>query len=81
MELSIISPTKKEIIDIVWAECNTPLGNYVIQPGHAPTIFALSAHKPFIYCLKNGTEEVIMIKQAIAQITRTSIILLLNNFE
>lgn len=79
MQLIIITPAKKEFFDIAWAECNTPSGNYVIQPGHAPTIFSLSAHRPFIYCLKNGKEEVIMIKQAIAEITRTQITLLLNN--
>ena len=81
MQLTIITPTKKEVFDIAWAECNTPQGNFVIQPGHAPTIFALSAHMPFIYCLKNGKEEVIMIKQALAEITRTHITLLLNNLD
>ncbi len=79
MQLIVITPEKKELFDITWVECNTPGGNYVIQPGHAPTIFSLSPHRPFIYCLKNGKEEVIMVKLGIVEITRTHITLLLNN--
>lgn len=81
MQLSIITPTKKEVFDVAWVECNTPQGNYVIQPGHAPTIFALSEQKPFIYCLKSGKEEVIMVKRAIAEITRTRVTVLLSHFD
>ncbi len=81
MQLSIISPTKKEIFDVAWIECNTPQGNFVIQPGHAPTILTLSEHKPFVYCLKNGKEEVIMIKRAIVEITRSQVTVLLSQFD
>lgn len=81
MQLTIITPSKKDIFNVVWLECNTPQGNYVIQAGHAPTIFSLSSHKPFIYCLKNGHEEIIMIQQAIIEVTRTHATLLLNNLE
>jgi F0F1-type ATP synthase epsilon subunit len=81
MQLTIISPTKKESFEVSWVECNTPTGNYVIQPGHAPTILALSENKPFIFALKNGKEEVIMIKRAVAEITRAQVIVLLSHIE
>lgn len=81
MQLSIITPTKKEVFDVSWVEFNTAQGNYVIQPGHAPTIFALSAQKPFIYCLKSGKEEIVMVKRAIAEVTRSRITVLLSHFD
>ena len=43
--------------DIVWIEANTTLGNFVIQPDHAPTILILEAQKACIYCLKTGKQE------------------------
>lgn len=79
MELIIITPEKKEKYDVAWVECNTPTGNYVIQPGHAPTILVLSPEKPFIFSLKNGKQEVIMVKRAIAQIARTQVTVLLSS--
>lgn len=81
MQLAIITPTKKDLFEIAWIEFNTAHGNFVIQPGHAPTIFALSEQKPFIYCLKNGKQEVVMVKRAIAEITRSQITILLSHFD
>lgn len=81
MQLSIITPTKKEIFDVAWVECNTPTGSYVIQPGHAPMILALSEKKPFIFALKSGKEEAIMINRAIAEITRSQVTVLLSDFD
>lgn len=81
MQLTIISPSKKEHFDISWVELNTDQGNYVIQPGHAPIFFSLKAHAPFTYCLKNGEQEVIMIKQAMVEVTRNQITVLLSHFE
>ncbi len=79
MQLSIITPEKKDNFDVAWVEFNTPSGNYVIQPGHAPTILALSQDQPLIFGLKNGKQEVIMVKRAIAEITRTQVIVLLSS--
>lgn len=81
MQLTIITGTKKEQFDVSWVEFNTPTGNYVIQPGHAPMILALSEHKPFIFALKSGKEEVVMVKKAIAEITRARITILLSHVE
>jgi F0F1-type ATP synthase epsilon subunit len=78
MQLSIISPTKKEIFDVIWVECNTQNGSYVIQPGHAPMILALSPNKSFSFALKNGQEEMFIIQQGIAHITRENVTLLIN---
>jgi len=81
MQLTIITPNQKEQFDVAWVELNTAQGNFIIQPGHAPIIFSLKEKAPFTYCLKNGEEKVLLVKRAIAEITRTQITVLLSNFE
>lgn len=81
MQLIIVTTSAKDIFDVSWVEFNTPTGNYVIQPGHAPTILALNPGQPIIYCLKNGKEQILMIKRAIAQITRTNVTILASHIE
>ncbi len=81
MQLIIISPSKKEHFDIAWVELNTDQGNYIIQPGHAPTFFSLKPHAPLVYCLKNDEQEVVMIKRGMVEVTRNQITLLLSHFD
>ncbi len=59
MELIIVSPFEKKTIQISWIEVNTPVGNFVLQRGHAPMIVSLSAGKDIIICLANGKHETI----------------------
>jgi F0F1-type ATP synthase epsilon subunit len=78
MQLILVSPEKKETIEVAWVELNTPSGNYIIQSGHAPMALALTAKQPFIYALKNGKEEIVMVERGIAEITRSQVIILLS---
>lgn len=78
MKLSIISPFSKKILDIAWLELNTPVGSFVIQPGHAPTILTLAPNKEVTLCLKSGKQESFVAKQGIADITRTTATILLS---
>lgn len=78
MRLTILSPTSSITHEVEWVECNTPTGNYVIQEGHAPTILALSPQKHFIYALKDGKQEVVMIEWGMLHVTRQEVALLLD---
>ncbi len=78
MELTIISPTEQQRFTIRWLELNTPVGNFVIQQGRAPTIVTLFPHHNVIFELQDGTRESLRIHQGIAQITRTSVTLLIH---
>jgi F0F1-type ATP synthase epsilon subunit len=78
MKLVIMSPFTKKKFDVAWIELNTPVGNFIIQPGHAPTLLALSPHKEIVFCLSSGKQESYVIKQGIIDITRTGATLLLN---
>lgn len=78
MKLYIISPFSKKTFDIAWLELNTPVGNFIIQPGHASTILTLAPQKHVTFCLKSGKQETFIVKQGIADITRTTATLLLS---
>lgn len=78
MKLNIISPFSKKILDIAWIELNTPVGNFVIQQGHAPVILTLSPNKEVVLCLKSGKQESFVAKQGIVDITRTAATILLS---
>jgi len=78
MELLIIAPTYKKEFSIAWLELETTVGNFVIQPGHAPTILLLAPHQTATFCLKNGKQETIPISGGIAHIQRDSATLLVD---
>lgn len=78
MQLHIVWPDKQQTTEIAWVELNTPTGNYIIQPGHAPMILALSPKQPFIFAHRNGKEEIVMAERGIAEITRSQITILLS---
>lgn len=76
MKLTIVSPFAKKSFDIAWIEVNTPVGNFVVQPGHAPMVITLSPHKEVTICLQSGKQQTFLIKQGIVDITRTTVTLL-----
>ena len=46
-----------------WVEMNTPVGNMVIQLGHAPMIIELSQGYDLLYQITGGATESIIIVQ------------------
>ena len=78
MELTFVTPSGKEVHTVSWVEINTPTGNYVIQPGHAPTAFTLTLGKPLVYSFANGKQVSVMIENAIVDVSRTGVLVLMN---
>ena len=77
-KLEIIRPLSKQEFSVVWLELNTPEGNFVIQPKHAPMVLTLSPNKDVIFCLKNGKQQSITVQYGVAEITREKTTILLN---
>lgn len=77
MKLSLITPLSAKTIPVAWIELNTPAGNFVILPGHAPMIVTLSPNKQLTYGLSSGKQESCLVHRGIAEINRhaTTIIL------
>jgi len=78
MMFTIIGPVSKKIVRITWLEINTPVGNFVIQPGHVPTLLTLSGQQPITFCLKNGKQESLLVHEGIVEVTRDSATLFIN---
>jgi F0F1-type ATP synthase epsilon subunit len=68
MKLQIITSQKTTEINIDWIEFNTPVGNMVIQEGHAPMIIELASGYELLYQTKH---------QGVAHVTRTGVKILL----
>lgn len=77
MKLIITSPEHHQEFQIAWIELNSPVGNFVILPGHAPMIITLKENMPVTYLLKTGHQESFDASGGIAHITRTDVTLLL----
>lgn len=78
MHLTIISPKKKEVVEVVWIEVLTPDGSFVIQKNYSPTTFLLLPHKEFTYRSKTGKQESMTLeKGGLLEITREEARLLL----
>ncbi|HBR70556.1 TPA: hypothetical protein DIC20_03435 [Candidatus Dependentiae bacterium] len=77
MRLHIATPSEKRELEIAWIELNTPAGNFIIQPEHAPMIVTLSPMSIVNYRLTSGKEETRKVIQGIAHIERDYITLLI----
>jgi F0F1-type ATP synthase epsilon subunit len=78
MELRIISPEQTVVHAVTWVEVETIAGNFVIQPGHAPTILLLAPHKELNFGLINGKQESLLVPRGIIEVSRTTITLIIN---
>jgi len=79
MELSITSPEEQHILKAAWFEIDTPVGNFVIHAGHAPTILTLLPHSTITIRLKSGKQEAIKASNGIVHITRKSATIILGD--
>ena len=79
MELNITSPDEQHILKAAWFEIDTPIGNFVIHAGHAPTILTLLPQSIIIIRLKNGKQESIKAPSGIVHITRKAATIILGD--
>jgi len=78
MQLNIAMPMQKKTVKIAWIDINTHVGNFIIQPEHAPMIISLLPESQITYCLSSGKLETVNVKSGIAHVTRENITLLLS---
>jgi F0F1-type ATP synthase epsilon subunit len=78
MKLEIVSSDAHNIYQVAWLELNTPVGNFIIQQGHAPMILSLTPNKPITFRLKSGKQQTINANSGIAKITREATTLIID---
>ncbi len=76
MKFTIISPIEQQEFIISWLKAHTPQGDFVVQPGHAPTIVMLAPNKEITFNTEQNEEKSITIKNGILKIERQAIILI-----
>lgn len=76
MHLTIIKPDHIVEYEMVWLEVITDQGSFIIQAEHTPTVFVLSPGQPLTFCLKDGTQESIMVMQGVVEVTRKAVLAL-----
>jgi len=81
MKFIVFQPTQKKEFSISWLEVQTPVGSFVIQPGHAPIVLTVQQEKAIIIMLTSGKQEIIPIGRSggLIEINRNKITLLLNS--
>ena len=77
MRLHISSSLENREIKIAWIELNTPAGNFIIQPEHAPMVVTLNPMSRVTYRLTTGKEETKKIGKGVAHVTREGVTLLI----
>lgn len=77
MKLQIVTTQRVMEYDIDWIELNTPAGNMIVQPGHAPMMIELRSGHELIFQKSDGSQESIMIVQGIVHVMRYEVKILL----
>lgn len=77
MILKIITTQRMVEHDVDWVELNTPVGNMIIQQGHAPMIIELSSGHELLFQSTGGATESFLVVQGVAHITRYEVKILL----
>ncbi len=57
IELQIIRPTSKEVLNVDWIDIQTPTGNFVVGPDHSPLVSILKERGHFSY-RKVGSQNI-----------------------
>jgi len=78
MELRIISPNGEKKLSIKWIEVETPVGNFVIHSGHAPTLLTLLPHHDITFQRDTGIQESMPITNGIVDVTREKVTVIIN---
>lgn len=79
MKLTITSPEQQHILKAAWFEIDTPVGNFIIHAGHAPTILTLLPQSTINIRLKSGKQETISAPSGIVHVTRKASTIILGD--
>lgn len=79
MQFTILSPTRKESYPVSWVEFESMVGNFVIQPGHAPMIVVLKPNSLSTCLLRNGKQTTVGVSSGVVEVTRASVTFLLDS--
>lgn len=77
MKLHIVSAQQLDTYVVSWISIETDIGNFVVQPGHAPMVLTLAPQKPLLFQLAGGKQEYILISRGVIEVNRQDVTALL----
>lgn len=77
--LSIVTPIDQTTFEVEWLEIETPVGNRVILPHHAPLIAALKPRSILSYKLVDGQVDTRFAMSGVVEIDRTRVQVIIND--
>jgi F0F1-type ATP synthase epsilon subunit len=77
MLLSIVTPQQPRALSVAWLEVETPTGNLVIQPGHAPLVTLIKKNSTCTIAFGDGSLEQIEVFGGILHVRKAEIMLII----
>lgn len=77
-ELEIIRPTKTEKLVIEWVSLQSPTGNFVIGPDHAPLVSLLSERGEMTYQVAGGSKKTVDVFGGVIKVMQGKAIMFLD---
>lgn len=79
LTLHIITPVSKITYEVEWLEIDTPMGNRVVFPHHAPLIASLKPRSTISFKVVDGTVETRFAYSGVVEIDRTTANIVIND--
>lgn len=79
MQLQIIGVDQKSEFKVQWVELQSVVGNFIIQPEHAPMIVQIQPKSQIRFCLDSSKQKTVDISAGIARIDRHSVTILIDS--
>lgn len=77
--LTIVTPVSQTTLEVEWLEIETPVGNRVILPHHAPLIAALKPRSIISFKVADGATDTRFAYSGVVEVNRTQANVILND--
>lgn len=81
INLEVITPYLSYDEKIIWIELDTTVGNIVIKPDHTPMLCYVLDGQNIIYCLPNGKQKILLVKDCLISFMDNNLTLLAQKVE
>ncbi len=77
--LTIVTPVSQTTLEVEWLEVETPVGNRIFLPHHAPFIAALKSRSIISFKVADGSTDTRFAYSGVVEVNRTHANVILND--
>ena len=77
--LQLVSSTATKILKVMWIEVQSPTGEFVVGPGHAPLVSIITSHSKLMYKKIDGSLGMFTLPGGILHIENNNAVILLDS--